>query len=155
MRPHYSHSSGENATPSSGTSLLASCKGVPPRATSQGSLRRSNLSIGAWTIASTLSPETCNPRSNIKFSRNSMRVTGTHWYFWRFHSLYYFLPGFFTAWSNLSPWSSSTVLTTRKSSWISGAYGQSVRISLCVVVQFCPWFNFYFPLSHTQYHYIT
>ena len=30
MRPHYSHSSRENATPSSGTSLLASCKGVPP-----------------------------------------------------------------------------------------------------------------------------
>ena len=26
MRPHYSHSSRENATPSSGTSLLASCK---------------------------------------------------------------------------------------------------------------------------------
>ena len=31
MRPHYSHSSRENATPSSGTSLLGSCKGVPPR----------------------------------------------------------------------------------------------------------------------------
>ena len=30
MRPHYSHSSRENATPSSGTSLLASFKGVPP-----------------------------------------------------------------------------------------------------------------------------
>ena len=30
MRPHYSHSSRENATPSSGTSPLASCKGVPP-----------------------------------------------------------------------------------------------------------------------------
>ena len=30
MRPHYSYSSRENATPSSGTSLLASCKGVPP-----------------------------------------------------------------------------------------------------------------------------
>ena len=30
MRPHYSHSSRENATPSSGTSLLASCKEVPP-----------------------------------------------------------------------------------------------------------------------------
>ena len=30
MRPHYEHSSRENATPSSGTSLLASCKGVPP-----------------------------------------------------------------------------------------------------------------------------
>ena len=29
MRPHYSHSSRENATPSSGTSPLASCKGVP------------------------------------------------------------------------------------------------------------------------------
>ena len=73
------------------------------------------------------------------FPRNSMRVTGTNWYFWRFHSLYYFLSGFFTAWSNLSPWSSSTVLTTRKSSWISWAYGQSVRISVCVVVQFFPW----------------
>ena len=30
MRPHYSHSSRENATPSSGTFPLASCKGVPP-----------------------------------------------------------------------------------------------------------------------------
>ena len=30
MRPHYSQSSRENATPSSGTSLLASYKGVPP-----------------------------------------------------------------------------------------------------------------------------
>ena len=30
MRPHYSHSSGENATPSSETRPLASCKGVPP-----------------------------------------------------------------------------------------------------------------------------
>ena len=30
LRPHYSHSSRENATPYSGTSLLASCKGVPP-----------------------------------------------------------------------------------------------------------------------------
>ena len=30
-----------------------------------GRLRSSNLSIGAWTIASTQSPETCNPRSNI------------------------------------------------------------------------------------------
>ena len=29
-RPHYGHSSRENATPSSGTSLLASCQGVPP-----------------------------------------------------------------------------------------------------------------------------
>ena len=33
MRPHYSHSSRENATPSSGTSPLASCKGVPPPGT--------------------------------------------------------------------------------------------------------------------------
>ena len=30
MRPYYSHSSRENATPSSGKSLLASCKEVPP-----------------------------------------------------------------------------------------------------------------------------
>ena len=30
MRPHFSQSSRENATPSSGKSLLASCKGVPP-----------------------------------------------------------------------------------------------------------------------------
>ena len=30
MQPHYSHSSRETATPSSGTSLLAPCKGVPP-----------------------------------------------------------------------------------------------------------------------------
>ena len=30
MQPHSSHSSRENATPSSGTFLLASCKGVPP-----------------------------------------------------------------------------------------------------------------------------
>ena len=31
MPPHYSQSSRENATPSSGTSPLASNKGVPPR----------------------------------------------------------------------------------------------------------------------------
>ena len=31
MRPHYSQSSRENVTPSSGTSPLASCKGVPFR----------------------------------------------------------------------------------------------------------------------------
>ena len=30
MRPHYSHSSRENATPSSGTSPLASCKRLSP-----------------------------------------------------------------------------------------------------------------------------
>ena len=30
MRPHYSQSSRENVTPPSGTSPLASCKGVPP-----------------------------------------------------------------------------------------------------------------------------
>ena len=30
MRLHYTHSSRENATPSSDTSLLGSCKGVPP-----------------------------------------------------------------------------------------------------------------------------
>ena len=30
MRPYYSHSSRENATTSGSTSLLASCKGVPP-----------------------------------------------------------------------------------------------------------------------------
>ena len=29
MRPQYSHSTRENVTPSSGTSPLASCKGVP------------------------------------------------------------------------------------------------------------------------------
>ena len=33
MRPHYSQSSRENATPSSGTSPLASCKGLPPQDT--------------------------------------------------------------------------------------------------------------------------
>ena len=30
MQPHYSQSNRENATPSSDTSLLASCKGIPP-----------------------------------------------------------------------------------------------------------------------------
>ena len=30
MQPHYSQPSRENATPSSRTSLLASCKGLPP-----------------------------------------------------------------------------------------------------------------------------
>ena len=30
MQPHYSRSSRDNATPSSGTSPLVSCKGVPP-----------------------------------------------------------------------------------------------------------------------------
>ena len=36
MQPHYSHSSRETATPSSGTSLLAPCKGVPPPPTPRG-----------------------------------------------------------------------------------------------------------------------
>ena len=35
VRPHYSQSSRENATPSSGTSLLASCKDVPRSRASQ------------------------------------------------------------------------------------------------------------------------
>ena len=38
MQPHYSHSSRENATPSSGTSPLASCKGVAPRAAKVGEI---------------------------------------------------------------------------------------------------------------------
>ena len=42
MRPHYSHSSHENATPSSGASPLASYKEVPlPRVVSHSQLRRS------------------------------------------------------------------------------------------------------------------
>ena len=39
MRPHHSHSSHENATPS-GTSPLASCKGVPPPGISWNILAR-------------------------------------------------------------------------------------------------------------------
>ena len=38
MRPHYSQSSRENATPSSGTSPLASYKEVPPQAIYGGKL---------------------------------------------------------------------------------------------------------------------
>ena len=38
MRPHYSQSSRENATPSSGTFPLASYKEVPPRAIYGGKL---------------------------------------------------------------------------------------------------------------------
>ena len=53
MRPHYSHSSRENATPSSGTSPLASCKGVPPRGitvTPQWRLLSVNIiGSGGWT----------------------------------------------------------------------------------------------------------
>ena len=46
MRPHYSHSSRKNATPSSGTSLLASCKGVtppPPPTRKQGQMSHTTL----------------------------------------------------------------------------------------------------------------
>ena len=39
MRPHYSQSSHENATPFSGTSLLASCKGVPQPVSESGQTR--------------------------------------------------------------------------------------------------------------------
>ena len=44
MQPHYSQSSHENATPSSGTSPLASRKGVPPRG---GGYRDSLLKPGS------------------------------------------------------------------------------------------------------------
>ena len=44
MRPHYSQSSRENATPSSGTSLLASYKEVQP----PGNQRRSTAVIPGW-----------------------------------------------------------------------------------------------------------
>ena len=36
MRPHYSQSSGENVTPSSGTCALASYKEVPPAPVTPG-----------------------------------------------------------------------------------------------------------------------
>ena len=45
MQPHYSHSSCENAIPSSSTSLLASCKGVPPGGRLVMSLVLFNMSI--------------------------------------------------------------------------------------------------------------
>ena len=38
MQPHYSQSSRENVAPSSGTSPLASCKGVPPPPRNFGSI---------------------------------------------------------------------------------------------------------------------
>ena len=41
MRPRYSHSSRENATPSSGISLIASCKRPPP----PGSMRICLISV--------------------------------------------------------------------------------------------------------------
>ena len=47
MRPHYSHSSRENATPSSGTSPLASYEEVPPPPPPP---LRTNLGL-SWTYA--------------------------------------------------------------------------------------------------------
>ena len=47
MRSHYSQSSRENATPSTGTAPIASCKGVapppPPRALKPSTLAPGNL----------------------------------------------------------------------------------------------------------------
>ena len=43
MRPHYSQSSRENATPSSGTSPLASYEEVPPRGSYAGKKEESFL----------------------------------------------------------------------------------------------------------------
>ena len=43
LRPHSSQSSCENATPSSGKSPLASCKGEPPHTPLAGALELKNL----------------------------------------------------------------------------------------------------------------
>ena len=43
MRPHYSHSSRKNATPSSGTSPLASYEEVPPGGSYSGKKEKSFL----------------------------------------------------------------------------------------------------------------
>ena len=124
-------------------------------APSQGNLRNSNLSISAWTMASTLSPETCYPRSNIMFPRNSMRVTGTNWYFWRFHSLYYFLPCFFTTLVQLL-----AMIFLHSSDYTKDIVNIMDIWTICWDFCMCcgsilPWFNLYFSLSHTHYHYIT
>ena len=47
VRPHYSQSSRENATPSSSTSLLASCKEVPRSRASQTLLTDVKLRLSA------------------------------------------------------------------------------------------------------------
>ena len=54
MRPHYNHSSRENATPSSGTSPLATCKGVPPPGSKISAIQRSSggLLLTSMIIAS-------------------------------------------------------------------------------------------------------
>ena len=50
MRPHYTHSSRENATPSSDTSLLGSCKGVPPPGLSTNLVKFQDAQ-GKWIVA--------------------------------------------------------------------------------------------------------
>ena len=51
MRPHYTHSSRENATPSSDTSLLGSCKGVPPPPGLSTNLVKFQDAQGKWIVA--------------------------------------------------------------------------------------------------------
>ena len=46
MGPHYSHSSRENATPSSGTSPLASYKGVPSPGAQYSDAHNSGMKLG-------------------------------------------------------------------------------------------------------------
>ena len=50
MRPHYSQSNRENAIPSSGTSLFASWKGVPPPLPAPGQFGSISIPIRAFSI---------------------------------------------------------------------------------------------------------
>ena len=57
MRPHYSQSSRENATPSSGTSSLASYKEAPPHPPPD---------LGLKTVTQQIQKESCHVRTSLK-----------------------------------------------------------------------------------------
>ena len=68
MRPYYSHSSRENATPSSGTSPLGSCKGVPPLPGHQ------LLRAHTRPKSSRLEPKYCFGHSNVQYTDFSLHL---------------------------------------------------------------------------------
>ena len=68
MRPHYSQSSRENVTPSSGTPLLASCKGIPPPPPPGNVISK----IILWlSLFSTCDWSICGPYSHLLTHKNS------------------------------------------------------------------------------------
>ena len=73
-----------------------------------------------------------------------MRVTGTNWYFWRFHSSYYFLPCFFTTLVQLL-----AMIFLHSSDYTKDIVNIMDIWTICWDFCMCcgsilPWFNLYF-----------